>query len=55
MALRKSLILKRPRSGRLEGRTALVQPNFNSFIGSKAGIQGGTLLQLNPGPPLPRG
>ncbi len=37
MALRKSLILRGPRSGRLEGRTALVQPNFNSFTASCAG------------------
>jgi hypothetical protein len=32
MALRKSLILRRPQSGRLEGRTALVQLDFNFHI-----------------------
>jgi hypothetical protein len=37
MALRKSLILKRPQNGRLEGRAALVRRNFNSFTGSFAG------------------
>ncbi len=26
MALRKSLILRRPQSGRLEGRTGIIQP-----------------------------
>ncbi len=40
MALRKFLILRRPQSGRLEGRTAFVQPNFNSFTGSFAGVTG---------------
>ncbi len=29
MALRKFLILRRPRSGRLEGRTAVRQPDFD--------------------------
>ncbi|SRR6266404_6436451 len=34
MTLRKSVILRRPRSGRLEGRTALIQPTFDSFTDS---------------------
>jgi hypothetical protein len=38
MALRQSLILRSPRSGRLEGRTTLVQPHFVFFTRSKAGI-----------------
>jgi len=50
MALRNFLILRRPPTGpafgrpedrlrgRLEGRTAFVQPNFNSFTGSFAGM-----------------
>ncbi len=37
MALRKSLILRRPWSGRLEGRIALVQLNFNSVTPRKRG------------------
>jgi hypothetical protein len=41
MALRKFLILRRPWSGRLEGPTALVRRNFNSFTGSEAGIDRG--------------
>jgi hypothetical protein len=40
MALKKFLILKRPRSDHLEGRTAFVQPNFNTFTSSKGGTQG---------------
>ena len=35
MALRKFLILRKPRSGCLEGRTALIQPIDNSFTGSQ--------------------
>ncbi len=31
MALRKNLILRSPQRGRLEGRTALIQPNAHSF------------------------
>gem|GEM_PF-5315295 len=38
MALRNVLILRRPRSGCLEGRTALIQPIVNSFTASNAGI-----------------
>jgi hypothetical protein len=30
VGIEKVLILRRPRRGRLEGRTALVQPDFNS-------------------------
>ena len=37
MALRKLLILRSPRSGRLEGRTAPVQPIVDYFTCSKAG------------------
>ena len=40
MALRKSLILRRPQSGRLEGRTVLLQLNFNPFARAQAGVQG---------------
>jgi hypothetical protein len=36
MALRKSLILRRLRSG-LEGRTTLIQPDFDFFTRSFAG------------------
>jgi hypothetical protein len=39
MALRKSLILRRLRSRRLEGRTTLVQPDFDFFTRSKTVIQ----------------
>ena len=35
MALRKLLILRKPRSGCLEGRRALIQPIDNSFTGSQ--------------------
>jgi len=35
MALRKLLILRKPRSGCLEGRRALIQPIDNSFKGSQ--------------------
>jgi len=48
MALREPLILRRPRSGRLEGRTALVQFNFNSLTRSKAGIQGAGISVVAP-------
>ena len=34
MALREFLILRKPRSGCLEGRTALIQPIDNSFTAS---------------------
>jgi hypothetical protein len=37
MALKKSLILRRLRSSRLEGRTTLVQPDFDFFTRSKSG------------------
>jgi len=37
MALRKTLILRSLRSGRLEGRTALIQPIVNVFTRSFAG------------------
>ena len=37
MALRKFLILRRPRSGRLEGRTAPIQPIRDFFTSSFAG------------------
>src|SRR6266404_7581591 len=37
MALRKSLILRRLRSGRLEGRTTLVRPDFDFFTRYFAG------------------
>jgi hypothetical protein len=40
MALGKVVILRRPRSGRLEGRTVLLQPISNSFTRSQAGAQG---------------
>jgi hypothetical protein len=36
MALRKSLILRRPRRGRLEGRAPPIQPIINFFTGSQA-------------------
>ena len=48
MALRQSLILRRPQSGRLEGRTALVQPDFGSQAGPRAPPRlekGGKLLE----------
>ena len=35
MALREFLILRKPRSGCLEGRSALIQPIDNSFTGSQ--------------------
>ena len=38
MALGKSLILRRPWSGRLEGRRALIQLIVNSFTRSFAGV-----------------
>jgi hypothetical protein len=34
MAIKQSLILRRPCSGRLEGRTPVIQPDFNSFTTS---------------------
>jgi hypothetical protein len=37
MALRKSFILRRLRSGRLEGRTTLIQPDFDFFTRSSRG------------------
>jgi hypothetical protein len=39
MALRKYLILRRPRSGRLEGRTKLIQAIADFSTASKAGAQ----------------
>jgi len=36
--LRKVLILRKPQSGCLEGRTALLQLNFNSFTPAFAGM-----------------
>ena len=38
MALRKDLILRRPRSGRLEGRTVSIQPIPEFFTNSVAGM-----------------
>jgi len=38
MELRKLLILRKLRSGCLEGRTAPIQRIFNSFTRSKAGV-----------------
>jgi hypothetical protein len=40
MALRISLILRKSRSDCLEGRTALIQPVFNFFTRSLAGVTG---------------
>jgi hypothetical protein len=37
MALEEFLILRRPQCGRLEGRTAPIQPNVNSFKNSFSG------------------
>jgi hypothetical protein len=37
MALTKLLILRRPQSGRLEGRTALIQRVFDSFTSFSRG------------------
>jgi hypothetical protein len=41
VALRTVVILRRPQSGRLEGRSALIQPIFNFFARSK--VQGDRL------------
>ena len=38
MTLRKLLILRKPRSGCLEGRTALIQAIDNSFTSSQAEV-----------------
>jgi len=38
MALREFLILRKPRSGCLEGRSALIQPIDNSFTGSQGEV-----------------
>jgi len=38
MALRNVLILRKPRSGCLEGRTARIQPIVNSFTTFFAGV-----------------
>lgn len=38
MALRTRLILRRPRRGRLEGRTVLIQRVFDFFTRSFAGV-----------------
>jgi hypothetical protein len=40
MTLRKFRILRRPRSGRLKGRTTPIQAIVNFLTTSKAGIQG---------------
>jgi hypothetical protein len=40
MALRKSLILSRPRSGRVEGRTTLIQAITDFLTASFAGMTG---------------
>jgi len=40
MALRKFLILRKPRSGCLEERTAVIQPTVNSFTASFRGGDG---------------
>jgi hypothetical protein len=39
-ALREFLMLRKPRSGFLEARTAPVRPCVSRFTGSKAGAQG---------------
>ena len=54
MALRKFLILRKPRSGCLEGRTALIQPIDNSFTDSQH--EGVLLMALRnmPHPEVPR-
>ena len=54
MALRKFLILRKPRSGCLEGRTALIQLIDNSFTGSHH--EGVLLMALRnmPHPEVPR-
>ena len=39
-ASRMNLILRRPCSGPLEGRTPLIQPGFNFFTRSQVGVQG---------------
>jgi len=40
MALRKILILSRPRSGRVEGRTTLIQPIADFLTAAEAGVGG---------------
>ena len=40
MALRKILMLRRPRSGRLEARTMSIQRHGDFFTASQAGIHG---------------
>ncbi len=40
------LILRKPRSGCLEGRTALIQPIVNCFTGSFAGMTMGSSNSL---------
>ena len=47
MALRKFLILRKPRSGCLEGRTALIQPMINFFTCPFAGKTMGTAQLMN--------
>ena len=49
MASRKLLILRRPRSGRLEGRTVPIQLIRDSFTSSKAGIQAASPQRLPSG------
>ena len=48
LALRKFLILRKPRSGCLEERTALIQPIINSFTRSFAGVTGESKLSAVP-------
>ena len=40
MACLEFLILRKPQSGCLEGRTALIQPVVNFLTASQAGVQG---------------
>jgi hypothetical protein len=54
-ALRTHLILRKPQSGCLEGRTAPIQPVYNFFTRSKAGIQSSTdRFMASMGPDLGR-
>jgi hypothetical protein len=48
MALRNVLILRKPRSGCLEGRMALIQRPANSFTRSFAGVTSGVRSHNSP-------
>jgi hypothetical protein len=53
MTLSKFLVLRRPRSGRHEGRTTLIQAIVDLLTGSYIGVTDNAYLHINGWQPLP--